>query len=98
MTRYCLTIEYEGTNYVGWQRQKTGASIQQELEEAVEQGAVESLVIEAGMLRSEDFWTDTASQVRAAGGEVVQASADHDAGEQLMGMGGAIGLLRWKIE
>ena len=69
-----------------------------ELEEAVEQGAVESLVIEAGMLRSEDFWTDAASQVRATGGEVVQASADHDAGEQLMGMGGAIGLLRWKIE
>ena len=36
MTRYCLTIEYEGTNYIGWQRQKTGASIQQELEDAVE--------------------------------------------------------------
>jgi len=36
MTRYCLTIEYDGTNYVGWQRQKTGSSIQQELEDAVE--------------------------------------------------------------
>ena len=36
MTRYLLTIEYEGTDYVGWQRQKTGSSIQQELENAVE--------------------------------------------------------------
>ena len=69
-----------------------------ELEDAVEQGAVESLIIEAGMLRSDDFWSDVASQVRSAGGEVVQASADHDAGEQLMGMGGAIGLLRWSLE
>ncbi|MDE0707478.1 MAG: hypothetical protein OSB33_00865 [Candidatus Poseidoniales archaeon] len=69
-----------------------------ELKEAVDQGAVESLVIEAGMLRSDDFWTDAASQVRAKGGQVVQASADHDAGEQLMGLGGAIGLLRWTIE
>ncbi|MDP6325097.1 MAG: hypothetical protein QF684_05995 [Candidatus Thalassarchaeaceae archaeon] len=69
-----------------------------ELEEAVSQGAVESLVIEAGMLRSESFWADAASQVRATGGEVVQASADHDAGEQLMGLGGALGLLRWKME
>ena len=69
-----------------------------EIQDAVEQGAVESLIIEAGMLRSEDFWADIASQVRVKSGEVVQASADHDAGEQLMGMGGAIGLLRWKVE
>ena len=69
-----------------------------ELEEAVRQGAVESLIIEAGLLRSEPFWADAASQVRATGGEVVQASADHDAGEQLMGLGGALGLLRWTIE
>ena len=69
-----------------------------ELEEAVGQGAVESLIIEAGMLRSDPFWVDAASQVRTTGGEVVQASADHDAGEQLMGLGGALGLLRWKME
>lgn len=35
MVRYRLTIEYDGTNYVGWQRQITGSSIQQELEDAV---------------------------------------------------------------
>ena len=68
------------------------------LAEAVAQGAVEALVIEAGMLRSEDVWIDAASQVRAGGGEVVQASAEHDAGDQLMGLGGVIALLRWKLD
>lgn len=31
-----LTIEYDGTNYAGWQKQKNGITIQQKLEEAVE--------------------------------------------------------------
>jgi tRNA pseudouridine38-40 synthase len=30
-----LTIEYDGTNYVGWQRQSNGISVQQRLEEAL---------------------------------------------------------------
>ncbi len=68
------------------------------LEDAVAQGAVESLVIEAGMLRSDAFWADAAAQVRATGGAVIQASSEHDAGEQLMGLGGVIGLLRWSMD
>lgn len=35
MTRYKLTLEYDGTGFVGWQRQTNGASIQEELERAV---------------------------------------------------------------
>lgn len=35
MQRYKLTIEYEGTNYVGWQRQANGPSIQEAIENAV---------------------------------------------------------------
>jgi tRNA pseudouridine38-40 synthase len=35
MPRYKLTIEYDGTNFVGWQRQANGISIQQVVEEAV---------------------------------------------------------------
>ena len=69
-----------------------------ELENAVEQGSIETLIIEAGLLRSESFWSETAASIRANGGQVVQASADHDAGEELMGLGGAIGLLRWNLE
>ena len=36
MPRYKLTLEYDGTGLVGWQRQANGVSVQQLLEEAVE--------------------------------------------------------------
>lgn len=36
MTRYHLILEYDGSSYVGWQRQDNGLSIQEVLETAVE--------------------------------------------------------------
>lgn len=36
MNRWKLTIEYDGTPFMGWQRQKHGDSVQQVLEEAFE--------------------------------------------------------------
>ena len=44
MTRIRLTLEYDGTGLVGWQRQANGPSVQQHLEEALAEmlgGAVE---------------------------------------------------------
>ena len=35
MFNYLIKIEYEGTNYVGWQRQKNGKSIQDNIEKAL---------------------------------------------------------------
>lgn len=37
MARFKLTIEYDGRPYVGWQRQENGPSVQQALEEAIEE-------------------------------------------------------------
>jgi tRNA pseudouridine38-40 synthase len=43
MTRWKLIVEYDGRNFVGWQRQDNGPSIQQALEEAVEKLAHETV-------------------------------------------------------
>ena len=42
MKRIALIVEYDGTNYCGWQIQKNGVSVQQKLEEALE--AVNNIV------------------------------------------------------
>lgn len=38
-----LTVEYDGTNYCGWQRQRNGKSIQQTIEEAIGRVTVENV-------------------------------------------------------
>lgn len=35
MKNYKITIEYDGTNYAGWQRQKNGVSVQEKIEDAI---------------------------------------------------------------
>ncbi len=71
---------------------------------AAEQGAVETLLILARLLRDpveqcvDRPWPDVTALVLDSGGEIEQPSEDHDAGLQLAGIGGAIALLRWKIE
>ncbi len=35
MPRFRLTVEYDGSNYVGWQRQDNGASVQGAIEKAI---------------------------------------------------------------
>jgi len=46
MTRYKLTIEYDGGPFVGWQRQDNGPSVQQTLEEAVTGFCGETALVE----------------------------------------------------
>ncbi len=47
MTRFRLLIEYDGTGYVGWQRQDNGPSIQQAIENAVFAFAGERVTVAA---------------------------------------------------
>jgi stalled ribosome rescue protein Dom34 len=71
---------------------------------AQELGAIETLVIVADMLRDAEAnisgisWSTFSAGVTEGGGELVQASTDHDSGKQLVGMGGALALLRWKMD
>ena len=51
--RYKLTIEYDGSGFVGWQRQANGPSVQQALEEAVQRFCGETVAaIAAGRTNS----------------------------------------------
>lgn len=45
MQRILLTIEYDGTNYAGWQRQLNGLAVQQVVEEALTRACGERIVI-----------------------------------------------------
>lgn len=45
MTRFKLSIEYNGGPYVGWQRQENGRSVQQAIEEAIAAFSGERVVV-----------------------------------------------------
>ena len=45
MPRYKITIEYDGTDYAGWQQQKDAPSIQEELQKAAFKFLAEDVVI-----------------------------------------------------
>ncbi len=44
MTRFKLTLEYDGTPFVGWQRQDNGLGVQQALEEAIQRLTGETVI------------------------------------------------------
>ncbi|HET7084289.1 MAG TPA: tRNA pseudouridine(38-40) synthase TruA [Rhizomicrobium sp.] len=45
MTRFRLTLEYDGSPFVGWQRQDNGPSVQAALEEAIEKLSGERVTV-----------------------------------------------------
>ena len=47
MTRWKLTIEYDGRPFMGWQRQEHGPSVQQRLEEAIQRMTGELAAVHA---------------------------------------------------
>ncbi|HVJ03645.1 MAG TPA: tRNA pseudouridine(38-40) synthase TruA [Sphingomonas sp.] len=47
MTRFALTVEYDGRPFVGWQRQDHGPSVQQAIEEAAFAVTGETVVVHA---------------------------------------------------
>ena len=47
MTRYKLTLEYDGSDFVGWQRQKNGESVQSALETAIQKFCGEDVRVTA---------------------------------------------------
>jgi protein pelota len=66
------------------------------IEKSLNEGAIETLLISADLLRESD-WESVVSNLSDIGAVLVQCSTDHDAGQQLLGMGGAIALLRFKV-
>lgn len=45
MTRFALTIEFDGRPYMGWQRQAHGPSVQQAIEEAIHRFTAETVQV-----------------------------------------------------
>ncbi len=73
------------------------------ISEAADAGAVDVLAIDAALLRSLDpiirkSWESISEKIESSKGNIIQVSQDHDSAQQLLGLGGAIALLRWKMD
>lgn len=71
---------------------------------ALEAGAIDKLIVLADLIRDEEatigdeLWYEFVRRLDETNSELVQSSTEHDAGKQLEGMGGALALLRWKMD
>jgi len=89
-----------------WERLSTNGAVAYgpaALIKAMEEGAIETVLISADLLRAENeyigkqTWMEWANGLPDIGAELVQCSTDHDAGQQLLGLGGVIALLRYAM-
>ena len=105
LDQYAITKEINLLEQA-WTRLSTKGAVaygHQELLKALNEGAIETALISADLLRDENAkignitWAKWAEGLEDIGAELVQCSIDHDSGQQLLGMGGAIALLRYII-
>ncbi|RPG77074.1 MAG: hypothetical protein CBE08_000930 [Euryarchaeota archaeon TMED248] len=105
LEQYAITKEIKLLEEA-WTRLSTKGAIaygHQELLKALEEGAIETALITADLLRDGNekigdmTWSKWAEGLEAIGAELVQCSTDHDSGQQLLGMGGAVALLRYRM-
>ena len=89
-----------------WKRISSNGAVaygEQALVRAMSEGAIETLLIAIDLLRDEEtqlddkLLRDWVQGLDAIGGQLIQCSTDHDAGEQLLGLGGVVALLRYKM-
>ena len=89
-----------------WSRINSNGAIaygKNDLIRAMEEGAIETLLVAIDLLRDDQTEIDgmlLSHWIRGLddiGGNLVQCSTEHDAGEQLMGLGGVVALLRYKM-
>ena len=89
-----------------WKRVSSNGAVaygEQELIQAMSEGAIETLLIAVDLLRDEEktfdglLMRDWVLGLEAIGANLIQCSTDHDAGEQLLGLGGVVALLRYKV-
>ena len=89
-----------------WKRISSNGAVaygEQALVRAMTEGAIETLLVAADLLRNEETKLDGellrewVRRLDGVGGSLVQCSTDHDAGEQLLGLGGVVALLRYKM-
>ena len=71
--------------------------------EAANLGAIDKLVIQASILRGENSeknndWDSIIETIHDSQGKIIQSSEDHDQGQQRASVGGALALLRWKLD
>ena len=89
-----------------WTRISSNGAVaygEQSLVRAMAEGAIETLLVAVDLLRDEQteldgkLLQDWVRGLDDIGGNLVQCSVDHDAGEQLLGFGGVVALLRYKM-
>jgi protein pelota len=105
LSQHAISKEIKLLEEVWLRLSKNGAVAygEKELSKAMNEGAIETLLVSADTLRNPEATIDNIpvsswiEGISAIGAELVQCSSDHDSGEQLNNMGGIIALLRYRM-